>query len=245
MSGTLDDPRIVRGMTAQLQRLRSVLGPGERALGWKLGFGSTEAMASLGTRDPLVGFLPPAARVESGGRVDVEGWGNPIAEPEIAVHLGRDLPPGADPAAVAAAIAGLGPAIEVVDVFPPPREVEEILTGDLYQRGVVLGPPDPTRAGGSVEGLTGRVTVNGREIAVTDQVTAATGDLLSLLQHAADLLGGSGARLEAGQVVIAGSIIPPLSVRPGQRVRFALEPIGAIDVGFADHDPGAEPVPAG
>ena len=45
---------------------------------------------------PLVGFLTRNARVQSGGSVSFAGWSKPVVEPEIAVHIGRDVPAGAD-----------------------------------------------------------------------------------------------------------------------------------------------------
>jgi 2-keto-4-pentenoate hydratase len=232
MSRPSDDSRIVRGMTAQLERLDAALGEGERPLGWKVGFGSPAAMERLGIDAPLVGHLVSGARIGSGGVVSLDGWSNPIAEPEVAVHMGEDLPDKADRETAVRAIAGLGPAIELVDLYPPPEDVEEILACDLYQRGVVLGPMDRSRHGGSADGLVGRVCVGEREQA-TDDVTAMTGDLIDLIRHVAGVLAGFGRRLEAGQVVITGSIVPPVGVHPGDRLRFELDPIGAVAVRFA------------
>lgn len=228
----MDDPRIVRGMTAQLDRLDATLGPGERPLGWKLAFGSPSGMERLGVGAPLVGYLVDGARVESGAVVAIGGWSNPLAEPELAVRLGEDLPGGADRAAAVRSIAGLGPAIELVDVDPPPEDVASILAGDIYQRRVVLGPMDPSRRGGSTGGLVGRVRLGVRE-QIVDDVTATTGDPIDLVRHVADVLAAFGRRLEAGQVVITGSIVPPLTVRPGDLLRFELSPMGSVEVRFA------------
>jgi len=236
----MDDPRVVRGMTAQLQRLDVALGPGERPLGWKLAFGSPEGMTRLGIGAPLVGHLVEGALVESGAAVSIVGWANPLAEPELAVHLGADVPGEADHAAVVRSIAGLGPAIELVDVDPPPDDVAAVLAGDIYQRGVVLGPKDPSRRGGPTDGLVGRIGVGARQGSgdageqVVDDVAAATGDPIELVRHVAEVLAGFGRRLEAGQVVITGSIVPPLAIRPGDHVRFELSPIGSIHVSFTD-----------
>src|SRR5688500_6944266 len=85
------DPRIERGMLAQLTERRRRIDAGEASLGWKLGMGVPAAMAKLGTDAPLVGYLLAPARVADGGTVSIDGWGNARLEPEIAVHLGADL----------------------------------------------------------------------------------------------------------------------------------------------------------
>ena len=57
MNGALNDPRILRGMEAQLKHRRARLNAGEKPIGWKVGFGSPPALARLGLDAPLIGFL--------------------------------------------------------------------------------------------------------------------------------------------------------------------------------------------
>jgi 2-keto-4-pentenoate hydratase len=232
------EPRIARGMAAQLARLRERIAAGESVLGWKVGFGAPAAMARLGITAPLVGFLAEGARLESGATVCLAGWTRPLVEPEIAVCLGAEVPPGAERAAVRSAIAALAPAIELADVDRPPDDVERILAGNVYQRHVIVGPPDRTRAGGVLDGLTGRIARNGAEIARTSDPQAMTGELVGLVRHVADVLAACGERLRAGEIVITGSILAPLAVEPGDEIGFELAPIGAVSVRFARAAPG-------
>ena len=114
-----DDPRVARGMRVQLDLRRQRLAAGDKSLGWKVGFGAPAMLKQFGISGPLVGFLTQNARVQSGGSVSLEGWAKPVAEPEIAVHIARDVPAGADRDTAVAAIAGISPAIELVDVSLP------------------------------------------------------------------------------------------------------------------------------
>src|SRR5688500_16170123 len=118
------DPRIDRGMLAQLTGRRRRIEAGEAPLGWKLGMGVPAAMAKLGTDVPLVGYLLEPAGVEDGGRVSLDGWGNAKVEPEIAVHMAPGAAPGPSREDAEAAIAGLGVAIELVDPDPDADEPE-------------------------------------------------------------------------------------------------------------------------
>ena len=217
-------------MRAQLARRRELLAAGDEPLGWKVGFGAPASLARLRLAGPLVGFLLERARVPDGGRVSVAGWVRPVAEPEIACHLARDVPAGASRDVAAGAIGALGAAIELADVDRTPDDVEEILARNIFQRAVVLGPSDPGRAGGSAAGLAARVLVGGREAGATDDVEALTGKLAELVRHVASFLGAFGEELRAGEVVIAGSIVPPLEVAPPTDVRFELAPLGAVSV---------------
>jgi len=232
----IDDPRILRGMEAQLGLRRARLDAGERPLGWKVAFGAPAAMHKLAIKRPLVGFLTDGALLATGATVSLSGWAKPVAEPEIAVHMGRDLRSGADTDSVKAAIAGLGPAIELVDVDRPPDDVERILEGNIYQRAVILGPCDLSRAGGVVDGLCGHIARNGSAFAQTSDPQALTGELIDIVRHVADTLEGFGETLRAGQIIITGSIVPPLWVEAGEEIVFRLDPASSISVRFATKD---------
>jgi 2-keto-4-pentenoate hydratase len=121
-----EDARVIRGMRAQLELRRKRLAAGDAPLGWKVGFAAPAMLERLNITGPLVGFLTRNARVQSGGSVSLAGWLKPVAEPEIAVHIGRDVSAGADHATAKAAIAGISPAIEIVDLTAPPEDPERL-----------------------------------------------------------------------------------------------------------------------
>jgi 2-keto-4-pentenoate hydratase len=233
MKSTVDDQRILRGMAVQLGRRRERLDAGEQPLGWKVGFGAPAAMQKLAIQAPLIGFLTDQALVATGATVSLAGWSKPVAEPEIAVHMGRNLSAGADRDTVKAAIAGLGPAIELADVDRPPDDVERILAGNIYQRGIVVGPCDASRAGGVVDGLHGHVARNGSAFAQTSDPQALTGNLIDIVRHVAETLAAFGQTLRAGQIVITGSIVPPLWVEASEEIVFKLDPVGSVSIRFA------------
>src|SRR5688572_10306124 len=97
--------------------------------------------------------------------------------------MGADLPTDADATTAKAAIAALGPAIELADLEFPPDDVEKILTGNIYQRHVILGAPDSSRAGARTDGLLCRVMRRGAEAARTDNPQAATGEIVGIVRH--------------------------------------------------------------
>lgn len=229
----IQDPRLARGVSAQLALKRAQLAAGARCIGWKVGFGAPAAMARLRITAPLTGFLTDRGRLASGATIDLAHWNKPVAEPEIAVHMKSDLPGGADRDAVSAAIAGIGPAIELADVDRPPDDVEPILAGNIYQRHVVLGRCDMARAGGDLHGLVACIKRNGGEIARTADVQALTGELIDIVRHVATTLAACGEQLRAGEIIIAGSIVPPLWVEPGEEIVYSLEPVDTVSVRFA------------
>ena len=229
-----DDPRIARGMEKQLSARSARIAAGETPLGWKVGLGAPPAMARLNIKAPLVGFMMQKSLVANGATVSLAGWHKPVAEPEIAVHMGKDLPGGADRAATIAVIAALGPAIELADLNPPPDEVEVTLAGNVFHRHVILGPPDPTCAGAKLDGLVGHVFRRGGLAAKQENVEALIGEMIGIVAHVAGTLAANGERLRAGDVIITGSIVPPPVIEPDEtEFAYALEPIGGLNVKFS------------
>jgi 2-keto-4-pentenoate hydratase len=179
-------------------------------LGWKVGFGAPTVMERLGLEAPLVAPLPAAGLLDSGATVSLAGWTQPALEVEVAIWIGR----------------GLGAAIELADVTFPPDDVERILAGGIYHRHVLLGPPRRQ----TLDGVTARVSRDREEVAATDDLIALTGtheDVLAAVRETA------GRELRDGEVVIAGAVVPPVIVEPGQRWHADLGPLGALDVGFS------------
>lgn len=179
-------------------------------IGWKVGFGSPDALERLGLERPLVAPLPEDGLLADGSTVDVSGWTSPVLEPEVAVYVGR----------------GLGVAIELADVDVPPDDVERILAGGIYHRHVVLGPP---RAH-DLESVTARVLRDGEEVATTVDLTALTGSL-EFVRETVEL--HAGRELHEGELVIAGSVLPPQPLAPGEHWRVELLPLGALEVRLA------------
>jgi 2-keto-4-pentenoate hydratase len=228
-----DDPRVVRGMQRQLELRHARLAAGDTSLGWKVGFGAPAMLKQFDIAGPLIGFLTQRGRVQSGDSVSLKGWAKPVAEPEIAVHIGRDVPAGADRTTAAAAIAGISPAIELADVHTPPQEVEFILGENIYQRHVVLGGSGPHRAGASSDGLTCRIMRHGKESARTTDPQANTGQWVDIVHHVANVLGAFGETLRAGEIIITGSVVPPLALEPSEAgIAFEVDPIAGVAVRF-------------
>jgi 2-keto-4-pentenoate hydratase len=228
MSALHDDARVRRGMARQLESRARLLDAGARPIGWKLGLGTAAAMEQHGTTAPVVGHLTDRGLRATGSDIAIGDWGKPAAEPEIAVHVARDVPPDGERDAVAAAIGGLGVAIELVDLGD--GELEDILAGDIFHRHVVLGPPSSGIALGDLRGA----IVLGDEGQYVADPLALVGDPVAALAHLATHLAAFGETVRAGEVLITGSIVPALQVEPGQRLEYRLEPLGELTLRFVD-----------
>jgi 2-keto-4-pentenoate hydratase len=179
-------------------------------LGWKVGFGAPAAQERLGLNAPLVAPLPSAGLLDTGAVVPVTGWTQPVIEFEVAIWIGR----------------GLGAAIELADLEFPPDDVERILAAGIYHRHVILGPPSAE----TIARAAARITRDGEEFAATSDLTALTGEHRWILDA---VRATAGRELREGEVVIAGSVIPPEPVASGERWSVDLGQLGSLSVAFS------------
>jgi len=229
-----DHPLIKKGMPAQLAKRRARIAAGEKPLGWKVGLGSPTSMQKVGIQAPLVGFLMQRGLLLSGSTASLAGWVRPVAEPELCVRMMSDLSGGATPDSAIAAIKEIFPAIELADMEPVASadNLDVVLEANIFQRHVILC--GNTRFGGSTAGLTSRVVRRGAEFARTTELEALTGKLGDIVAHVANTLAAYGEKLGAGDVIITGSITPPIMLEADDTdLSHAIDPIGEVSVNFA------------
>jgi 2-keto-4-pentenoate hydratase len=231
MTAITDDDRIVRGMRAQLAARRKRIDAGEVPLGWKVGFGAPAMLAKFDLTAPIVGFLMQSGRRDSGASVSLKGWTKPVAEPEICVLIGADVKGGGSKDDAKAAIAALGPGIELADMNPPPEDVAAVLSANIFQRHVIVGPRSAAHAGAKLDGLTGRIVRRDVEAGAMSDLEVNTGKVIDIVRHVADVLAAFGETLRAGEIIICGSVFPPVFIEPDDDgFSFTLEPIGTASV---------------
>jgi 2-keto-4-pentenoate hydratase len=203
------------GMRALLTRRQAELAAGAKPVGWKVGFNLPAAWPRLGIDAPVAGYLTDSTVVEPGAEVALAGWTQPTLEPEIAIAVGEG-----------GTVAGLAPAIEVVDIDLPFEDVEAILARNIFHRAVALGPPAPEA---TLAGFACRVRRDGEEVRVVD----TSEDPAETVERVAGFLAAHGARLRPGDRIIAGTLTPPLPVAPGDEVEVDLGALGIVSLRFS------------
>ncbi len=208
------DHRIVAALVRQLADWHRALNGGAERVGWKIGLNVPDMQRKLGLRESVIGHLTSATQLGDGTAFDGAAATDLRVEPEVALHMGP-----------AGEVAGYGPAIEIVDTGNAPSDAEEIVAGNIFHRGFVLGEPQPAMPAG-VEG----------EVRVDDDLRAsgaAPAHFSEVVELVGRLLGEAGEELRSGDVIIAGSLTPPQPVSPGERVDVGLGPLGSLAVSIA------------
>jgi 2-keto-4-pentenoate hydratase len=217
-------------MQAQLAARRVRIDAGERPIGWKIGINVEAVQQALGISAPVVGFLSSGRQLAPGETHSLAGGTRVGVEPEVAVHLRSAVSPGAGRETAREAIGALGAAIEIVDIDQPMEDVERILAGNVFHRAVMLGPAGSDASERPLSGVEATVLVNGerRESAPA----ASMGDPAETVMLVARRLADAGETLDAGQVIIAGSLTPIVGVRPGDSVELDLRRLGRLRADF-------------
>jgi 2-keto-4-pentenoate hydratase len=206
---------------------------GARRIGWKVGFGAPAAKEKLRLAGPLIGFLLDHAVLPDGATASLAGWIKPVAEPEIAIEMAHNLGGAASEFEVLQAIGAIGPAIELADLDIPPDDVEAILAGDIFHRHVIFGPRRNVDLAVGLSTLSGKVTRSGQDISVPANLEANTGRLVEIVGHVSATLAAFDIDLRAGDIIIAGSVTPPIMLNSADStLRWDLSPIGSVSVNF-------------
>lgn len=232
MKGPWEDQRVAEGLTHQLDARRQALAEGAAHIGWKVGFGAPAAREKMDIGAPLMGHLTDRTLLASGATVATREWSGGVVEFEVAAYMATDLGAGATHEQARAAVGALGPSIELADIDLPLEadRVPDIVGGNIFHVGVILGDRHPQRAGIDLSGLTARILVDGVEAAFVTELEALTGPYPEVVATVANTLAASGELLRAGDLIITGSVVPPIRLDSGSEFTFDLASFDPITV---------------
>jgi 2-keto-4-pentenoate hydratase len=230
---TLEDGyRAQRRANARLER---TLG---RRVGHKIGGTTAPMRAYIGVPEPIAGEIFASTVHASGAELPFERFVRPGIETEIAVRLGRDLPPRARPHTreeAAEAVAEVMAAIEIVDDrYEDFRTLgaPSMIADNAFNAASVLGPILASWRGLDLAHLRARTFIDGREVAAGTS-DALMGHPLEALRWLAERRSGLGLGLGAGELVSLGSITPVQWLDAPAEARIEVEGLGEVRVRLA------------
>ncbi|WP_413791501.1 MULTISPECIES: 2-keto-4-pentenoate hydratase [unclassified Pseudomonas] len=205
------------GYTLQREALRRRQAGGERLTGWKVAFAGRVAQDRFGIDEPVLGALTDAMAVAPGSTVPLARLIQPKLEIELAFVLGRTLVPGFySDEDILAAISEVAPAFEIAD---------SRWQGWRFGVGAFLAD----NAAAALYCLGPRVKFHPEQLAQVNYRLACDGvpcgegnaqaredtpqaNLCWLVRR----LLADGQCVEAGQVVLSGSLLAPLDIKAGE-----------------------------
>jgi 2-keto-4-pentenoate hydratase len=203
--------------------------------GHKVGLTSAAMQRQLGVDQPDFGHLLDTMFLPEGIAADYGRLLQPKAEPEIALVLGRPLRgPGVTVAEALAAVDFVLPALEIIDsrIADWRITLPDTIADNASSGAVVLGSR-PVRPDSVDLALTGCLLYRNGRIEGTGAGGAVLGSPVNALVWLANTLGPLGVTLEAGHVVLPGSVCAAIPFDPGDTVSAAFDRIGSVSITFS------------
>lgn len=200
------------------------LADGEKLVGKKIGVTSKAVQDMLGVHQPDFGFLTDWMYVDGDIDVDAKALIAPRAEAEIAFILKSDLNgPGVTAADVLAATESIAPCFEIVDSRIENWKIAIVDTvSDNASCGVyVLGDERIDPRHHDLPSLHVAVTKNGEPLS-EGYGAAVQGDPAQAVAWLANTLGAYGVTLNAGDVILSGSLVPLAPAQKGDVFEMTL-----------------------
>lgn len=220
---TVDDAYAI-----SLNALKRREADGEKVIGKKIGVTSKAVQDMLGVHQPDFGFLTDQMWIE--GDIDIAATGliQPRAEAEIAFILKSDLNgPGITAADVLAATESIAPCFEIVDSRIQDWKIGIVDTvADNASCGVfVVGDARVDPRDFDLPALHVTVTKNGEPLS-EGYGSAVQGSPLQAVAWLANTLGAHGVTLNAGDIILSGSLVPLAPAVAGDVFEMELHGIG-------------------
>lgn len=207
--------------------------------GHKVGLTSAAMQKQMGVDTPDFGVLTDSMFLPEGVTADITRFLQPRAEPEIGFVLGRPLAgPGVTVAEAVAAIDFVLPALEIIDsrIADWKIKLPDTIADNASSGGLVLGsrPVSPENLDLSLAGCL--LYRNGRLIDTGAGGAVLGGSPVNALVWLANVLGERGVTLEAGHVVLPGSITAAIPINPGDTISAAFDRIGTVSITFSGQE---------
>ncbi|MFD0687266.1 2-keto-4-pentenoate hydratase [Actinomadura fibrosa] len=220
----------------QLAQVAAWTADGARIKGHKVGLTSAAMRRQFGVDQPDFGHLTDGMFYAEAAPIDVGRFLQPRIEPEVTFVLGRPLSgPGVTVADAVAAVDFVLPALEIIDsrIADWRITLADTIADNASSGGVVLGAR-PVRMDGLDLALTGCLLHRNGDLVDTGAGGAVLGSPVNALVWLANALGERGVGLEAGHVVLPGSVTAAVPVAPGDTFTAAFGGIGTVTASFGE-----------
>lgn len=219
----------------QLLQIRSLTAGGRQIKGHKVGLTSVAMQKQLGVDQPDYGHLLDDFFYLEHVAIPMGRFLQPRVEPEVAFVLKRSLRgPGVTVHEALAAVDFVLPALEIVDSRIKDWKIGllDTIADNASSGGVVLGST-PTDVSAVDLRLTGCTFHKNSELFATGAGGAVLGSPLNSLVWLANTVGALGITLEAGHVVLPGSVTSMATVAPGDTFTATFAGLGSVTARFA------------
>jgi 2-keto-4-pentenoate hydratase len=234
LTQTYEGLTVADAYAIQLIQVRGRVAGGAGIAGFKVGLTSEPMRQQMGVSEPDFGHLLTDMACAADAPIDTGRFLQPRAEPEIALVLAAPLRgPRVSVSDVVAATAWAVPAIEIIDSRIANWQITlaDTIADNASSGGFVIGQTPVPLAGLDLS-LTGCVFRRNGRIVATGAGAAVLGSPLHAATWLANELLARGAELDAGHVILTGSVTAAIPVAPGDAVTAAFDRLGSVTAMF-------------
>jgi 2-keto-4-pentenoate hydratase len=234
LTGRYPDINLEDAYQIQLLQVGRWLADGARVKGHKVGLTSAAMQRQMGVDQPDYGHLLDRMFWLEHEPIPAADFLQLRAEPEVAFVLAGPLSgPGITVADAVAAVGYVLPALELIDSRIRDWKIAllDTIADNASSGGVVLGSKPVPLSAVDLRLAGCNLHKNG-ELAGTGAGGAVLGSPLTSLIWLANTLGARGVALEAGQVILPGSITASIPVGAGDTVTATLAGLGSVTARF-------------
>jgi len=228
------DMTIDEAYRVQQRMIARRLASGVRVVGKKIGLTSKVVQTMLGVDQPDFGYLLADMVCTDGEAVPMSSLIAPKVEGEIAFVLKTTLSgPGVTAADVLRATDFVLPCFEIVDsrIRDWKIRIQDTVADNASAGAFVLGTQAVDPRGVDLS-LCGMALEKNGEIVATGAGAAALGSPVNSVAWLANRLGQLGIALEAGEVILSGSLAAMLPAKAGENFRCSIGGIGTVATRF-------------
>lgn len=228
------DMDVVDSYEVQLLNIADRLAGGATIRGHKVGLSSVAMQEMMGVDEPDYGHLLSDMEVFSDRPVPASRYCYPRVEVEVGFILGDTLPgEGCTEDDVLAATEAVAPAIELIDsrITDWRIGIVDTIADNASSAGFVLGAERVKPADLDLRLIEARLFKNGEQVA-QGRSDAVLGNPVTAVAWLARKVASFGVRLEAGHVILPGSVHRAIDVAPGDAFRAEFDGLGSVSLDF-------------
>ncbi len=231
---TLDDAYAI-----QSAQMVQKLAAGRTVIGWKIGLTSKVMQDALGITTPDSGVIYDDMDFADGTTIPADRFIQPRIEAEIAFVMKAPLDGKVTREQVLEATDFVAPAIEILDTrilrsdpaTGASRKIFDTVSDNAANGGIVLGQQHHAPDAFDLRWV-GAILQKNDEVVATGLGAAVLNDPVMGIVWLAERMQQYGQRIEAGQVVLAGSFVAPIECPSGTRIEADYGPFGQVSVNF-------------
>ncbi|MCU1561615.1 fumarylacetoacetate hydrolase family protein [Mycetocola sp.] len=236
LTATHPDLSVEDAYGVQLHQVAAWRAAGRTVVGFKVGLTSLAMQEQLGVDQPDFGHLFDDMVLDASAPISLRDYIAPRIEPEISFVLKKDLRgPGLTAADVTDAVSHAVISLEIIDsrIADWKIKLADTISDNASSGALLLGADEIAHVDVDLAAIEVSLLRNA-ELMATGLGAAVLGHPIEGAVWLANTFGALGQTLEAGSIIMAGSITAAVAIVPGDTITADFGTLGSITASFTE-----------